>query len=626
MGWPNNYAEYTYDSNGNVVGLNNLGNLVKSPYDKMAKLGAKPIGFNFYSAVYGILIGESSGATIRSELLAYVISCNANIIRIALPCFSSGQYLTLVHNTASVPSTVSTATYRNTYISAIDTVFNECAALGIKIHVCNSWGPNYLPAAFSVPETTLDAYSSTTTQTAVYMRSEAEWFITNYGNHSAFGLYSIGNEYQWSHTDPLYNTPEQFGSFFGFIADAIHAINPSILVTTDLGFNFPLAWNNARHSMDTLASKYKTIFAGLDAYCFHIYSSELGMGRCVGDNATYANTSSFTSGGYEGVLSMMEGIKSIADAEGKPLIIGEFGIDTATEPDAANLKKHRFFKAIAEYSDYALLWNLQDSVIAAASGQSTWYIRNGTTRGNTFAELVTMFNLSKPNQKQLAGVTKSLKNKIKPRVCIKSDGSATGIVSIASSLGLSTITSQSVMFWLRLDVALGSGEAILDFRKADTFGGFYVLGEASATTSIYVDFRTGAGSHANTSGQFPNLVVGEWNHIAFVNDTVSVLHPITVWLNGQYWKTVSTSGTLAAIPDATPIEMLGTAGNGTICSMQDITLCESVTPEDIWAHMRGELLPQALIHVRGYANGIKNLVNTPSNPITIGAGIITSVE
>lgn len=608
------------DTNGNIAGLigTNTGILpVKwTPRSRIEALGAKPIGFNYYSLIYEALIGISNNATNRVTQLAYIKSTGANIIRIALPCFSGAEYLSRVHFTGSMPSTMSDDNLRSTYISTLDSIFDQVAVLGMKLHISDFWGQSVLPVALG--ETLATGYVSTSTATAVYMKSAAEWLVRRYGKHPAFGVYSIGNEWVTDAAGATAPTPTQLGAIFSMISDAVHAVNQGIPVTADIsgaGSNvLKTRLTPEQHAVDL-----GILFAKLDAVCMHLYNENFNyVGRIAADNASFPNTNSTTLG-YEGAASIVEAYASVAASMDKPFMLGEFGVSTANESDALTYKKRKFMRAVLPFATYALWWNVQDSVVASSSGQSTWFIQPGTTRGNTFLALALEANTSKPIPRRIAGGTKSLRDSIRPTSCMTSTRSAGAVVSLTST-ATQSVTNMAVACWLRLNASLTSFEAILDLRGASNFNGFVMIGDSVAATSVYGEFRAAAGGAGNTSGALADLVVGEWNHLAFTWEALNGSTAITVWVNGLFWKTLSTAGTLGAIPASTVLEILGST-SGTPISMQDVTMCQSMSAEDVWAHMRGEVLPHSLMHVRALANGTVVDLGVSKLAVTVGGGV-----
>ena len=589
-----------------------------SPQTKLAKLAPKPIGFNYYSLVYEILLSTvAATAATRNAQLAYIQGTGANMVRIALPCFSTAEYLTRVHSTASMPDTMATANLRASYIEALDAAFDAAETYGLKLHISDSWGQSFLPIALG--ETLASGYDSTTTKTAVYMESAARWLFQNYADHPAFGVYSIGNEYATDEAGTTGPTPAQLGAFFTLVADAARTINPSKIVTADLT---PPAASllSTKTTPDTSAANFATIFAGLDAWCIHFYSDNFSfVGRAAAEASGNFPNSSATALGYEGAIALVETYRAMADAHGKPFIVGEFGVSTANEADATSTKKARFLRAVSAYAEYAMWWNVQDATLAAASGQSTWFITPATTRGTTFGDLTTLANRSKPDRAHKAGGVASLRKQLQPTQSMTSTRSAGAFCSVTATAAQGA-TNYGVGFWLKLNATLTAFEFFADFRDAGNTAGFALVGDSGAGTGIYAEFRGASGNAGNTSSKLPTLVVGDWNHFWVNWEACNASTVITMWLNGLYWEQKVTTSALAAIPNTTVCEFLGQTSGAPI-SMQDLAICANASPEEIWRHMRGDVLPQSLLHVRALPNGSIVDLGASRLTVTVGSGV-----
>lgn len=588
--------------------------------NKLEMLAPRPVGFNYYSLVYEILINSASGIASRSTVLDYVVSCGANIVRIALPVFSSAQYLSLVHSTATMPSTMTDANLRSSYVAAIDTAMDALAARGLKAHVCDGWGQDFLPTALG--ETRAQGYGSTTSATAVYSRSAAQWFFNRYRQHAAFGVYSLGNEYVTDPAGITGPTDAQLGAWFTSVANAARQIDQTKIITSDALF---LAASNSatRTTLDQYATTLRTWFAGLDAYCVHIYGNGFNyVGAQVLEDAAFPNSSS-TDLGWEGAPSLLEALRGIADADKKPLIIGEFGIPTDEEADDKSDKKMRCIRPMVQFADYSLLWNVQDATLAnSIPNQVKWYIAPSTTRATTFQSLVSYVNTGMPQQIRLAGGTKGLRNQLQPRYAFKASRTSDATVKFTSASVHQNSNGYSLLMWLRLDAPLNSNEFIIGFNGANTSGIAVVANAVANAQGFYFETRAAGGSQGNTPNMLPDVALGEWNHVAFTSEGVNGSAAIRMYLNGLYFRTITCSGPPTAI--ATGANMFIGGGNTNIgipASYQDICLGTSITPQDVWDHMQGKILPQSLLHVRARANRSATDLSKNGVAITFGAGV-----
>lgn len=594
-----------------------------SPSSKLAKLNPKPIGFNFYSMLYEDLKNIANSVTNRASQLAYIKSAGANMVRVMVPCSSTSELLTLVHNTATMPLTMSDGNLRPEYVAALDLMFSDANAYGIKLHISDFWDQDLIPDAQG--ESRITGYVSTTTKTAVYMRSAAQWFFNRYKDHPAFGVYSIGNEYVTDESGAAGPTNAQLGAFFTFLADSCKDLSQNQLFTADITPS-PIAVTNTRETVGAAIDRYNILFAGLDAYCFHFYSELHNyIGRTSYDNAQFANSTT-TTVGYEGMTSLIASYKAAADAAGKPFIVGEFGVNTGNELDTASVKKNRTFKAVADSAVYGMVWNVQDSVIAGSSGQSTWFIQPGTDRGNTFLALAQQYNKGTArNPKQRTAAITGLRQKLAPQVYMSTTRTAGALIT-ATSTAAHQATNLAILGWFRIDAALNAFEALAKFVDASGFNGFNIVGNATAGVGdFYFEFRGAAGGAGSTSGNLPAVVDLTWHHYACSYEVLEGGTAITIWRDGIYWQTKVTSAALTAMAVGTNMRLMGNT-SGAPFSMQDFCLATSITSEDVWAHMRGEILPQSLMHVRALPN--KTILDLSINrtALTVGAGVTVTLN
>jgi hypothetical protein len=619
-------AKYSFDASGNVTGLVGPSGgslpITYSPAAKLSALGAKPIGFNYYSLIYEILLSTISATSAnRTAQLAYIKSTGANMVRVALPCFSSAEYLTIVHSTAQMPATMNDSNIRTSYIAALDAAFDAAAANGLKLHVCDFWGQSILPIAQG--ETLTTAYTTTNTKTAVYAKSATQWLFSRYKDHPAFGVYSIGNEYVYDETGAAAPTSTQWGIYFSYLADAARAINPSKIITTDLsamGANVI----KTRPTPDNVSAIYGRMFAGLDAWTLHFYSDGFNFtGHNTATNSTFPNTNATTLG-YEGMSVIVGAFAAMASAQGKPLIVGEFGVSTANEADASYAKKRKLQKAVSQYASYAMWWNVQDATLAAGAGQSTWYIAASGTRSTTFLDIASEGNAARPAPAKPSVGLKSLKAQFHPTSAMTNGtGRVASSVLSATSTAAHSATNYAVLFWLKINASLNAFEVFINARGASNFNGLVSLGDSTGATSAYTEFRAAAGGAGNTNGTNPDLVVGEWNHFAVAYEALNGNTSITSYVNGLFWKSITASGVLGAIPVATSMKFLGDTSGAPI-SMQDITICQSVTPDDVIAHMQGNVLRQSMLHIRAFPNG--GILDLSPSALTLTNGGVTVVN
>ena len=120
----------------------------------------------------------------------------------------------------------------------------------------------------------------------------------------------------------------------------------------------------------------------------------------------------------------------------------------------------------------------------------------------------------------------------------------------------------------------------------------------------------------------PDVVLGEWNHVGFTSEGVNGGGAIRIYQNGLYFRTIPAAGAPTSIIAA--VNMFIGGGNSNIgipASYQDVCLSRSISPQDVWDHMQGKVLPQALLHVRAMPNRSAIDLSRNGAAVTFGAGV-----
>jgi len=638
----NNGLPFLYTEDGKkIVGWKNPDDteaqVPAADYFPFEKFGVKPIGFNYYSLVTEIIYGVSNLATIRPANLNYIRATGANLVRVAFSGFSAADYTTRIHTNGTVPDSVTPANLKPSFVAACDTAMDALAAYGLKAHANIVWGQTTLPGVFS--EAVTVAYGSTASKTFGYTKSFAEWFVNRYRNHAAFCFMSIGNEYVTDNAGVTNPTPAQLGTWFAGIARAIKAVKPDCLVTADVS-SPPVSLSRTKETLEQAVARFRTLYAGLDAYSIHIYNDDYSFtGHQAAEAISVAQNIYYSPLGYEGVESLMQAYSDMAAADGKPLIVGEFGINEGNEiSDPANTtwvnirKKWRLFSAVAPYADCSLVWNVQDTVQAGTAGnQNIWCIdpASSTNRPTDFSLIASAFNVGRVSKRGVGGGLSGRKRQQAPAVALRMDGRTAGQhLRFTTTSAHASSSGYSIAFWVRLDALLNNAETMMDFRGAGNVSGFILLALlVSNAKSFYIDGRYASGSAGNTNNTLPDFELKDWNHICY-NTVTKVINGTTVyyieiWLNGVYWQSVNATAGLAAIPNGTVVYPFGNSANGVPMRMQDIALFPSgLLPNEIWAHMRGETNARALTHIRAFEDGTfsdisKNAVALTSSQVTV---------
>lgn len=656
---PNGKREYTTDTlpdpatlgawdvvtvDGNLLlsdgRFNNITKLFKSSHkDLFNRIGCKPVGFNYYSLMNEQINGTPNIQTIRPANLTYIKSTGANLVRVAFAPFSAAEYLTRVHNTETMPLAVSDENLRESFKLACDTAMNALNSYGLKALACVLWGQDHIPSAFS--ESNVEAYGDLQSKTSVYARSFVRWFCRRYLGHPAFSMLSLGNEYVTDDAGVSQPTPAQLSAWFSSMSAEAKSIDSLTSVTTDIA-SHPISLSRTKDTVEIIVARMREVFSGLDCYNIHMYGDNYAFTGHQTAEIGDVNNIYYSTLGYEGVESLMRCYRDMADADGKPLIVGEFGVSEVNEKSDPtdttwfnSRKKQRMFKAVVNYSDCALVWNVQDTAQAVFAGdQSNWCIDvNGATkRADQFKSLVIGFNSCKLNSRNSGGGLAGRRRSKAPVVSAQcKDRTAGSNLKFVSTSAHSSTTGYSLATWLRLDSLLNNAESLFDFRGSGNLSGFLVLALLQVNAkSFYSDSRYSSGSAGNTNNTLPDFNIGGWNHIA-INMTGMVINGVQkyfneVYINGIYWQSVSATAYPASIPVGTTCYALGNSANGVPMRIQDLCLTAGrMSNEDLWAHMNGNILQKSILHIRAFDDG--TILDVSKNGVAlVNTNIVTAVE
>ena len=620
--------------------LNNVTRLFsESKANLFDRVGARPVGFNYYSLMNEQINGASNIPTIRQANLEYIKSTGANLVRVAFAPFSAAEYLTRVHNSVTMPLSVSDDNLRESFKLACDTAMNSLGSYGLKAVACVLWGQDHIPSVFS--ETNVAAYGDLQSKTSVYARSFVHWFCKRYFGHPAFSILSFGNEYVTDDSGVTQPTPAQLSAWFSSMSLEAKSIDSLTVATADIS-SPPISLVRTKDNIEVIVERMRELFSGLDCYNIHMYGDNYAFTGHQTAEIGDVNNIYYSTLGYEGVESLMRCYRDMADADGKPIIVGEFGVSEVNEKsdqtDATwfnSRKKQRMFKAVVNYSDCALVWNVQDTVQASFAGdQSNWCIDvNGATkRAEQFKSLAIGFNSCRLNSRGVGGGLTGRKRSKAPTVSAQcKDRTAGSNLKLVSTAAHASSSGYSVATWFRLDSALNNAETIFDFRGVGNLSGFLVLALLQANAkSFYSDSRYASGSAGNTNNTIPDLNLGEWNHIT-INMCGMVINGVPkyfneLYVNGIYWQSIAATALPASIPAGTTCYVLGNAANGVPMRIQDFCVTAGrMTNEDIWTHMNGVVPHKSLLHIRAFDDGV--IMDISKNAVSlVNTNIITSIE
>ena len=561
-------------------------NYGRSRREKFADLGAAPIGFNCYSQLYMNLLGTRTAAQMDT-LFSYIASTGAKMVRIMFPAFSGAELTTLVH--PAVPALpLNDASFRPTWLTASDLVFDRAAAAGLKIVACMFWTPNAVPTMLSQGYPA--AYQTTTSASVQYMESFVKWFANRYKDHAAMGIYSFGNEYPWDDAGVTNPTAAQLGAVFQKVGDALRTVDTEHLSMVDL----PGVYQGTlptRMSVQTYVDRIRVICAGVDIWGPHFYTSTGLTGRKSNDGALFTPGGA-TGLGYEDLDVLVNEVNAAAEASGKLCFLGEFGIATSDETDTLTVVKRRAVEAVANHCAGGMLWDVNFAA-GAAGNQAIWLIEPTSARATAFQGVVTAANRNRKSRAwfEAHGVaTGEAKARLQPALGESTTftRSTTGRATFRSPVEMEGQTI-AVAFWLRVDAALNAFERVVSLQhNGATTHGLSILADATGA-ELYADYRGPAASAGNTVGVLPAPVTGEWNHYVFIRHMVNGTMAHEVWFNGHLWKSTAVSAAYAGVPVGSLCAFGGGSASGAPVSMKGFVVTGDLTVEEIHELASGSL-------------------------------------
>lgn len=562
----------------------------------------RSIGFNAYDLLAAKLDGNSTGD--NSAVLDYAVSCGAKIVRVMYPVYDATKWTTQVFQGSIPGRDFIESDFQQSFLSASDVLFQEFTARGLLMHACLFW--HRANTATACGETEATAFTSTTTMTAIFMQRFTRWFVGRYSMSSAFGVISFGNEWNPTELDSgSVVTAAQLGSVFKSVSDAAKSVDKNVITTANQ-IAIPIESTAVRVTLDQGIGLFTTIFAGLDAWCLHIYA----VSGYVGRNAAYSGVATgvlaSNNYGYEYSRALVASLSDAARSRGKLFVVGETGMNNVQVSDTDLVKRRRFLQALSEYSDYTLVWNLQPTARAAlSSGQLPICIEPGTSRASSWQSVVTSLNGSCLRNPTLRGIgNSSLLDRYSPSKCFTSSRVTNGHVSIPSPVAVGS-GGYAVAMWMRFNATQQNADQYVHFRDAGDNTGFVAI-STSTVGSLYGSFKSAGTLLGNSSGLLPNIAVGSWFHIAwsYVPGTPFV---IDLFLNGMFWGTFLLTADSVDIAAGSSFVAAASAVAGTGCpvSFQDVTVWQrAIGIEDVMQHAQGDVSPEAAIHLRATATQI----------------------
>lgn len=575
--------------------------------------GINKIGFNYFSLLLDLLNGVPQSTVANN--LAYVASTGANMVRVAYPVVVNGDYSKVFDGTP--PLFVTEQSFKPSFISAVEAMFALCEAAGVKLYVCMFWWQTALPAIYG--ETVVSACSPASSSYR-HMQSHAQWFARKY--RSRVAAYSIGNEWDMGDgtTAP---TAATLALCIGGVASAIRAVDADHVITADM--HGPRATTLAlnRESPEDYLIRMRTIFAELDAWCIHLYANDSGyVGRSTQDGANVGATASNLLG-FEATEAVLSALRGEADKQGVELIIGEFGVPTDVEPDSSSLKSLVFARQVAKWAHLGMWWNVQNQAVAGAN-QTKWFIEPGTTRWDKFSAVTQVYQgVAGPTAfPKRGGFGDGNKIALAPGAWVRHVKNTQGRISFVSDANMAAGSTMVVLMWLKLSSSLEASEIIAWLTNGST-NGVSVLAQTTPANAVYASWFDASGANGNTVDYVPPLQTNRPYHLVLsFQNNVSAGNLIDVWVDGVLFRTgkPQRSGMVPPV-DGQTCWVGGNTSIGANVLMQDFCIAPYASPEDIYRHMAGEVLPQAEIHIRAGEGGVVD-ASRRARPLTVGTSVL----
>jgi hypothetical protein len=440
------------------------------------------------------------------------------------------------------------------------------------------------------------------------MQRFARWFARRYDSRKSMYMYSIGNEYKFSELIAGFSPAAQVGAVVASVTAAIREVNPTANTTADLS-GPAVSVNRTRLQTKELIAAYSKIFQGCSHWCVHIYSTNGSVGNTAAAGGTAPAAGN--TYGFEAAEALLSAFAAEAAAQGKRLVCGEFGVDSAE--GSTDQRIQRVIRAVRNSCDYGLIWNVQH-VANDQPNQVVWTIQPGTARGDLFASQVTSANAVRALlQVPKSPASPSCFPPARPEYMFSVSNGAAG--RIAFPVPADTVAgSFGLMAWVKWGAAFNAFETLIDMRGSTT-SGFVILGDSVPGTGWFIELRDGTGNAGNTAGVSPLAVVGETVHIAITFSAVD--RHLRVFINGALWTTSVTARTMASVPAATTVFI----GGNVAAQMQDVALVPYPSQADILRHASGQVLEGSAYHVRASAGGITD-VSGRKTALTIGGSVL----
>ncbi len=460
------------------------------------------------------------------------------------------------------------------YFAKIKQFLDVAAANRLGIVLSIFW--RHATQADIVSETISTGYGSSSSLTRARCRTIATEYAQQFGAHPALAAWEIGNEYSLFASNsslpiasPGNGTPASYSSpndllsqdnmraFYVEFAQTIQSVDTTgrLILTGNGGPGGVIEKNLSNYQSIILLDNPSPI----NTICYHRYSRN-----------------EFGARDYGLLFDELSSIKSQAIAAGKPLILGEFGMEeqetyggyggNATFQTACDA----IYRSGVQLS-FAWNWNLNNT---SGSSNFDFHPSNTTTGMNARVNTLKEFNDRMRSEGAATGLVQT------PAYPVVRGGRNIYVPPAALAVLLSAAdnaalkpTAFSVSLWVKLTRGDLTNRRIV--RKYGGNAGWYVgIDASSPNRTVFMQVQYTDGTTQNLAGQAQGINVDEWRHYTFVFNATAgqATSGLTIYENGTWVKTLAVSKTWAASTDT--LYVLGDSGpsNVSYCGIRDLRL------------------------------------------------------
>lgn len=422
----------------------------------------------------------------------------------------------------------------------------DCAAAN-RIGIILSLFWNSSTQADVVFEDIATGYGSAGSAMRTRCRLIATEFAQRFSSHPALAAWEVGNEYSLfaanaavtpisvpngtpaSRPQPAYTlTLAAMREFYTEFATTIKAVDPTgrIIMTGNGGPGGIIEKN---------IDNYKLLVpldnpAPIDTISFHKY-----------------NRNEFGSRAYADLTDTLCSMREVAEAAGKPFILGEFGseeVETYGGYSGVSVFTTACDAVYRSGTPLALVWNWKQNNTSGANNFDIHPL-NTTTGMNARIPILQAYHQRMRAEGPVLAVAapaapfvRGGQNIVQPAAA----GTAL-LLTAADNAALKPAGNFSVSMWVKLTRGDLTNRRLV--RKYGTNSGWYVGIDASAPNRcVFMQVQYSDGTTQNLGGQALGINVDEWRHYTFVFNSAAgqATSGLTLFENGRWIKTLALPG------------------------------------------------------------------------------------